>query len=588
MKQFFAVLFIVLAATVSQAGTLLPGSVQLRCHRTANEDVPENTLESLEQAALLGCNVVEIDLRRTLGGEIVLNHDGILERLTDGVGETEKSYYEDLELRDAGSWMGERFAGMHIVLFEDALRMARRLDVRLVLDIKTKGIGLSVLEVVRHEGMLERVQFGGQWSDVKQIYPDAKDVGDGTVWVQPGITETEVRQYHLKGKSVVANFSANEHEMDLPAMKAAVVAGVDAINVDYPRLGADAVGRPVEHKLQELSEQADNCASDGRVKAILQLSRYRGLPLQNDFARWLSDGDDHVSRAAAVALVTARPRTPISAFTKALRSQDADARANAAWALGMLEAPASTLLPLLHDQDPAVLQAALMALSRAPGDAPAEALLPMLSHGDPAVRGAAAMALAKHQPEIAIRDIPPRLRVEMSSERVIYDDRIKRGKAPFTPSETDALTASFRCQMKMVQAISMLKGTDAMQVLEELAFRSDKDFAQVNATVAAFDMWDRIGGDPRPAVEALGSADNDVAERAEWMLVQGGPAVLPEVRKALANDSAQVRERAIQVLAWQGDPEALDALKTLSKNHPAQEHLALWAIAKIEMLHPKV
>ena len=34
---------------------------------------------------MLGCNVVEIDLRRTLDGEIVLNHDGILERLSDGV-----------------------------------------------------------------------------------------------------------------------------------------------------------------------------------------------------------------------------------------------------------------------------------------------------------------------------------------------------------------------------------------------------------------------------------------------------------------------------------------------------------------------
>ena len=60
------------------------GRVELLCHRTANKDVPENTLESLEQAALLGCDVVEIDLRRTLDGKIILNHDGFLERLTDG------------------------------------------------------------------------------------------------------------------------------------------------------------------------------------------------------------------------------------------------------------------------------------------------------------------------------------------------------------------------------------------------------------------------------------------------------------------------------------------------------------------------
>ena len=88
-----AMSLLLLTTALAQDGTLQPGRVELLCHRTANEDVPENTLESLEEAALLGCNVVEIDLRRSLDGKIVLNHDGILERLTDGVGEVETSYY---------------------------------------------------------------------------------------------------------------------------------------------------------------------------------------------------------------------------------------------------------------------------------------------------------------------------------------------------------------------------------------------------------------------------------------------------------------------------------------------------------------
>ena len=55
-----------------------------------------------------------------------------------------------------------------------------------------------------------------------------------------------------KGDFVVVNFSANSHEMDLTSMYAAVAAGVDAINVDYPRLGVDAVGRPAEAKLADM------------------------------------------------------------------------------------------------------------------------------------------------------------------------------------------------------------------------------------------------------------------------------------------------------------------------------------------------
>ena len=154
MKQILAALISLILAEYRACRRMPPGRVQLLCHRTANKDVPENTLESLEQAALLGCDVVEIDLRRTLDGKIVLNHDGILERLTDGIGETETSYYDDLRMRDAGSWMAERFEGMRIPLFEDALRLAREKDIRLILDMKDKGIGPDVLQLLQREGML--------------------------------------------------------------------------------------------------------------------------------------------------------------------------------------------------------------------------------------------------------------------------------------------------------------------------------------------------------------------------------------------------------------------------------------------------
>ena len=586
MKLLVIGMVAALGATTACASGISPGRVELLCHRTANQDLPENTLESLEQAALLGCDVVEIDLRKTLDGMIVLNHDGVLERLTDGIGDAEQSYYGDLQLRDAGAWMGERFAGMHITTLEDALRLARERDIRLILDIKTRGIGADVLELLAREGMLERVQFNGEWSDVKQLDAGATDAGVGTAWVQPGVTAEQVKEHHLKGEAVIANFSANEHEMDLAGMKAAVAAGVDGINVDYPRLGADAVGRPVERRLQALAAQADAGQSNARAQAILELSRYQGFPLRDNFLRWLTDSDDAVSRAAALALVMARPATPATEFAPALRSEHADARANAAWALGILRAPASWFVPLLQDQDARVLQETLMALGRAPGDVSASALLPMLAHAVPAVRGAAAVALAHHQPEVAIHAIPAQLHVEMQAARVIYEDHQTHGQHSFSKEQIAAVMALFRCQMKMMQAISSIDGGEATHALEEQAFRPGKDFSQMNAVVAAFDLWDRIGTDAGPAVNALGSIDNDVADRAEWMLVQSGPAVLPAVRKMLGNQNPAVRERAIRIVAWQGDLEALEALQAIRKSNAPDAGLAGWAIAKIEMLHP--
>jgi glycerophosphoryl diester phosphodiesterase len=583
MARIFAIALVAFATSVAQASPLKPGGVTILCHRTANEDVPENTLESLDQAALLGCNVVEMDLRRTLDGKIVMNHDGVLERLTDGVGDAEKSYYDDLRSRDVGAWMGERFAGMHIALFEDMLRMARERDIRLILDIKTKGIGVEVLELLQREGMLERVQFNGEWGDVKRLYPGARDAGAATAWVQPGVTVEQVKAYHDQGKAVVANFSANPHEMDLASMKAAVAAGVDGINTDFPRLAADAVGRPVERRLNALAAQANTGDSDARSKAILELSRYRGFALEGEFVHWLMDADDHVSRAAAVALTTAQPRTSPAAFAEALRSEHADARANAAWALGELGAPASTLLPLLQDEDASVLQETLVALAHMPGEVSADALLPLFANRATAVRGAAALALARHQPDVALKIVPTQLHREMQAAARLYEDYVRRGRPQLTQAEIDEITGYYRCQVKMVQAISMLKGTGAMQALEEQAFRPGEDFSIANSTMAAFQLWDRIGVDPLPAVQALGAADIQVADRAEWMLVQGGPAVLPAVRKALGSENAAVRERAIRIVAWQGDTSSLDRLQDMRKTDAA---MAEWAIKKIESLHP--
>ncbi len=588
MRSMIAMLLVSFALPHARAGTILPGGVQLLCHRTANEDIPENTLESLDQAALLGCNVVEIDLRRTLDGKIVLNHDGVLERLTDGIGEVETSYYGDLQLRDAGSWMADRFAHLHMALFEDAVRLARERDIRLVLDLKDKGLAADVLQILAREGMLQRVQFGGEWDDVKKLYPAAINVGDKTVWAQPGVSRDQVSEYHRQGKAVVANFSANDHEMDLAAMKAAVAAGVDGINVDYPRLGADAVGRPVERKVGELIQKADSGDSEARTKAIFELSRYSGIPLQANFARWLLDIDGHVSRAAALALVNAHPQPPVSLFSGALQSDHADARANAAWALGMLAAPADTLLPLLQDKDPRILQSALLALGRDSGDVSAMTLLPLLSNEDSGVRGAAAIALARHQPDAAIKAIPEQLQKEVARAQVLREEHVRRGQSDFTQGEIDAIMQSFKCQMEMLRAIVLVGGKDSARVLARQAFRSQEAFSSYNGIIAGFQLWDRIGPDASFAVEALSSNDQQVADRAEWVLVKAGPAVLPQVRSALTSENQQVQRRAIRIVAWQGDSGALETLRKICQTNTDATSLAEWAIEKIESLHPKM
>jgi glycerophosphoryl diester phosphodiesterase len=140
--------------------------------------------------------------------------------------------------------------------------------------------------------------------------------------------------------------------------------------------------------------------------------------------------------------------------------------------------------------------------------------------------------------------------------------------------------------MKMVQALSMLKGPDAMRELEEQAFRPGDDFSQMNGLVASFQLWDRIGVDAMPAIETMGSGSAQIADRAEWILVQGGPGVLPDVRKSLGSDNAELRRRAIRVVAWQSDAASLGTLRVMQGTDKANAALIAWAIDKIQTIHP--
>jgi Glycerophosphoryl diester phosphodiesterase family/HEAT repeats len=578
-------LFLLLASAVSSshAGVLQRGKVQMFCHRTANSDMPENTLESLALAARMGCNLVELDIRRTLDGQLVLNHDGLLDRLTSGTGTVEQTSSDELGLLDAGAWMGQRFTHMRIPSFDEALQVAREQGIELYLDMKTKGEGPLILAALQRNGMLERVIFGGEWADIPPLYPVAN--ADPIKYLPPGSTAEQIAALQRDGYFVVINFSANSHEMDLASMRGAVAAGADAINVDYPRLGADAVGRPVEAKLAVLARAGTSGSIQTRAAAIRELSRYQGFPTQQLFVRWLRDPDDQISRAAAVALVLARPQTPLAVFTDALSAPEKTARRNAAWAIGMLRAPASSsLLPLLNDKDPEVVKEVLLALSRCPGDVPADRLLPSLASDTPTVRGAAAVALARHQPRVAAQDLPALLNHSEQDSARIQAQHTLGGSATYTQQEIDSITANFREQMKIVQGFEVLPSSDALRLLATKALHPIEEHASMDALVAGYQLWDRIAADPDLAVHALSSTDGAVANRAEWILIKADPSVLPAVRQALRSAVPATRERLIRILAWQGDSESLPLLGELQHSNPEDSALIDWAMEKIQSL----
>jgi glycerophosphoryl diester phosphodiesterase len=71
-------------------------------HRGASGELPENTLPAFERAIAQGAAILETDAHLTRDGEVVLSHDPLVDRTTDGSGAIEEHTLAELQRLDAG------------------------------------------------------------------------------------------------------------------------------------------------------------------------------------------------------------------------------------------------------------------------------------------------------------------------------------------------------------------------------------------------------------------------------------------------------------------------------------------------------
>ena len=126
-----------------------PGwDVVVVAHRGMVSGFPENTLAAFRQSILLGFSTIEVDLRGTTDGHIVVMHDDTVDRTTGGTGEVGQMTLAEIKSLDAGSHAGSRFADQRVPTYEEVLGELRGSGTKLVLDIKPSD-GLDNERVVR-------------------------------------------------------------------------------------------------------------------------------------------------------------------------------------------------------------------------------------------------------------------------------------------------------------------------------------------------------------------------------------------------------------------------------------------------------
>ncbi len=135
--------------------------IRIIAHRGASGYAPENTMASFQKAIELGAKEIELDVHQTSDGEIVVLHDAVLTKTTNGHGKVCNTKYSKLRTYDAGFWFGNEFKGEKVPLLSEILDFIRG-NARVIIEIKFgsrlyPGIERNIWDLVTETNMTENV-----------------------------------------------------------------------------------------------------------------------------------------------------------------------------------------------------------------------------------------------------------------------------------------------------------------------------------------------------------------------------------------------------------------------------------------------
>ena len=169
MKSFIYLTLLLLPAAQAQTRHVVAIS-----HRGEHLHHPENTMAAFEEAVRVGADYIEVDVRTTSDGKLVLMHDATVDRCTNGKGEVAKMTFDEIRALDAGGKMGQEFAGTKVPTFDEALDYARG-KINIYVDVKKVAPKELVDHIVEH-GMADHVVIYSGWGskEIQQLNPKLK------------------------------------------------------------------------------------------------------------------------------------------------------------------------------------------------------------------------------------------------------------------------------------------------------------------------------------------------------------------------------------------------------------------------------
>ena len=260
--------------------TYLAGAPMLVAHRGGSRLAPENTMAAFREAVeRWEADMLEMDVRLTRDGEVVVIHDETVDRTTDGTGPVFSFTLEELRRLDAGYRFVDpegraafRGKGVQVPRFEDVLTAFPHM--RMNVETKETRVAVPLVEIVRRHHAESRVLMAAEherWRAPVRGYPGPWGASRPQVywfWMLhrlpgggPYTPSADILQVPetWRGRTIVTEaFVRAAHGRNLPVqvwtvddvddMRRLLALGVDGIQSDRPDLLArvlvEVAGRP--------------------------------------------------------------------------------------------------------------------------------------------------------------------------------------------------------------------------------------------------------------------------------------------------------------------------------------------------------
>lgn len=252
-----------------QQGTNVP---EVIAHRGGAGEWPQETLFAFERALKAGVDVIELDVRQTKDGEIVLMHNASVDDTTDGEGRVEDLTLAEIKQLDAAAkWSPkEDFQGITVPTLKEVFEAFP--NARMNIEIKQKESSLveKFCDLIGKHNMTDKVLVASGWNSVlHEFRKRCPDVATSASVLQIAEfqalskvldwdyrPDTDALQWHSEFlvPIITKDFVDKARELNLKVhawtvnkpeeMQRMIELGVDGIITDHPTTLLKLLGRP--------------------------------------------------------------------------------------------------------------------------------------------------------------------------------------------------------------------------------------------------------------------------------------------------------------------------------------------------------